>query len=173
MATAPLGTAKSVCPEAPYGVLALTRMVAVPKEYRELNHVSKPLKRQMRSAIDRTRWPVLITYSDEGKGHTGHTYKCSGWQPTTRSKRPIYEVDGKRISCYSNGRNIHKNKMVGYTYIQRWEHWICAKGKACQYMKDSGWIRVPVKNKRYKNGKQAYTFVNKKVGIWIHTHQED
>lgn len=34
--------------------------------------VSKPLRRQMRVEIDRGRWPVLITYSDEGQGHTGH-----------------------------------------------------------------------------------------------------
>src|SRR6266513_1557813 len=69
------GTARAICPEAPQGVLALSRMVAVPTETRTLNHVSKPLRRQMRREIDRTRWPVLVTYSDEGQGHTGHVYK--------------------------------------------------------------------------------------------------
>lgn len=64
----PLGGAKSVCPQAPHGVLSLSRMVAVPRDQRRLNHVSKPLRYQMRGLIDRTRWPVLVTYSDEGEG---------------------------------------------------------------------------------------------------------
>lgn len=62
----PPGAAKGVCPEAPQGVLALSRMVAVPKSDRALKHVSKPLREQMKRMIDRTRWPVLVTYSDEG-----------------------------------------------------------------------------------------------------------
>lgn len=78
----PPGAAKAVCPEAPEGVLSLSRMVAVPRENRVLNHVSKPLRRQMKKEIDRTRWPVLITFSDEGQGHTGYTYQCSGWHKT-------------------------------------------------------------------------------------------
>lgn len=76
----PPGAARSACPEAPEGVLSLSRMVAVPRDDRALNHVSKPLRRQMRREIDRTRWPVLITFSDEGQGHTGYVYKCSGWE---------------------------------------------------------------------------------------------
>lgn len=42
----PLGSAKSVCPQAPHGVLSLSRMVAVPKDQRRLNHVSQPLRYQ-------------------------------------------------------------------------------------------------------------------------------
>lgn len=68
----PPGAAQSICGEAPHGVLALSRMVAVPRAERELRHISKPLRRQMKDLIDRTRWPVLVTYSDEGLGHTGH-----------------------------------------------------------------------------------------------------
>ena len=41
----PPGAAKSVCPEEPAAVLALSRMVAVPKEQRKLKHVSKPSRK--------------------------------------------------------------------------------------------------------------------------------
>jgi len=68
----PPGASRAVCPEAPEGVLALSRMVAVPRDERRLQHVSTPLRRQMRVLIDRGRWPVLVTYSDEGQGHTGN-----------------------------------------------------------------------------------------------------
>ena len=87
-------------------MLALSRMVAVPREKRELRHISKPLRVQMRRRIDRTRWPVLVTYSDEGQGHTGHVYKCSGWQATERTRRPTFEdAQGRRQSSYSNGKH--------------------------------------------------------------------
>ena len=51
----PVGAAKAVCPEAPAGVLSLSRMVAVNKyapdgvtPLRQLKHIGKPLRRQMR-----------------------------------------------------------------------------------------------------------------------------
>jgi hypothetical protein len=41
----------------------------------------------MNVLIDRTRWPVLVTYSDIGQGHTGHVYKCSGWEKVGEPER--------------------------------------------------------------------------------------
>jgi hypothetical protein len=41
------GAAKALSPGAPYGALALTRMVAIPREERTF-HVSRPLRRQVR-----------------------------------------------------------------------------------------------------------------------------
>lgn len=122
----PPGAAASVCPEAPFAVLGLSRMVAVPREERELNHVGKPLRWQMKNCIDRTRWPVLVTYSDEGAGHNGHVYKASGWTPTSREKRRVYVTeDGGRASSYSNGKTGGRRlTSAGHTWIQRWEHWI-------------------------------------------------
>lgn len=156
----PPGAAASVCKEAPYGVLALSRMVAVPKTERRLQHVSKPLRRQMRSLIDRTRWPVLVTYSDEGQGHMGHVYRCSGWVPTLRSRRPIF-VDhrGSRTSSYSNGKTGGRVlERTGTTIIQRWEHWICSPDEVARFMRESGWKRVPVPGKRWRSGNAAFTY---------------
>jgi len=157
----PPGAAKSVCPEAPQGVLSLSRMVAVDKKDRRLKHIGKPLRRQMNHAIDRTRWPVLVTYSDEGQGHNGFVYRCSGWTPTVRNKRPVNEnAEGARCSSYSNGKHGKRAlTRVGFTWIQRWESRICANGEALAWMTAHGWMRIEVPGKRWANGKQAHTYV--------------
>lgn len=154
----PYGCARSVCPEQPSGVLALSRMVAVPREERRLRHISKPLRVQMRRLIDRSRWPALVTFSDEGLGHTGHVYKCSGWEKTTRALRSQYVDDrGRRTSTYANGRHSREGlTSIGSAYIQRWEHWICERGEAARYMIDRGWKRVPVPGRYWKSGSKAY-----------------
>lgn len=157
----PPGAAKSVCPEAPSAVLALSRMVAVPRTERRLQHISKPLKRQMRDLIDRSRWPVLVTYSDEGQGHTGHVYKCSGWQKTTRKRAQVHETtDGRRASVYSAGkRNARDLVRVEGTWIQRWEHRVCAVGEAAAWLARHGWTRVVIEGKTWANGSQAHRWV--------------
>ena len=153
----PPGAAVSVCPEAPYGVLALSRMVAVPKGERRLNHISRPLRRQMKHLIDRTRWPVLITYSDEGLGHTGHVYKCSGWEKTNRRRCPTWTKDGVRVSSYRNGSTDTRGLLRGEDkYIQRWEHWACERGEADSFMRLGGWERVPT-GKTWRSGSPAFT----------------
>jgi hypothetical protein len=136
-------------------------MVAVPKEKRLLQHVSKPLRRQMRMLIDRTRWPVLITYSDESFGHTGHVYKCSGWQKTERVKRPYYvDEEGARASRYSNGKYAsRKLSLGGHTWLQRWEHWACEKGEAKRWLKKHGWRRMRIPGKVWRSGNPAFRFV--------------
>lgn len=154
------GAARSVCPEAPHGVLALSRMVAVPREERRLQHVSKPLRLQMRRLIDRTRWPVLVTYSDEGLGHTGHVYKCSGWQPTERRERPTFlDAEGRRVSSYSDGRHNTEGLTPGEpTWIQRWEHWACPRHRALAWMMAHGWRRVAIPGQRWRSGSPAHTY---------------
>lgn len=156
----PPGCAKSVCPEAPQAVLALSRMVAVPKAQRRLKHVSKPLLRQMKHLIDRTRWPVLVTFSDEGQGHTGYVYQCSGWTPTTRRRVPVkVNLVGDRTSRYSNGVTGDRRLISdGYTWVQRWEHWACDPGQAAAHLEWYGWRRQPI-SRRWASGAQG--------GAWV------
>lgn len=162
----PAGAAKAVCAEAPFGVLALSRMVAVPKSERLLKHISKPLKKQMKDLIDRTRWPVLVTYSDEGQGHNGFVYQCSGWTPTHRSKSHFWEdAEGRRQSKYSNGTTRNRPDLIKskeQRFIQRWEHWVCPKGEARLFMEAAGWERVPLPGKFYTSGNPAYAI--RKIG---------
>lgn len=156
------GAAKSVCPEAPHAVLMLSRMVALPKEERRLKHVSKPLMKQMKYGIDRTRWPVLVTYSDEGEGHTGYTYQCSGWEKTSRSLvKTFVDAEGRRCSPYSNGGYAQREgvKPSGTTWIQRWEHWVCERGYAKAWLETHGWERVAIPGKKWRSGNPAYRYV--------------
>jgi hypothetical protein len=136
----PPGAAKALCADAPYAVLSLSRMVARPKAQRQLKHISKPLRRQMHHMIDRGRWPVLVTYHDEGQGHNGFVYECSGWTKTVRSRRPVFTTsDGRRASSYS------------------WEHRICTVIPCSLWLEWHGWRRVPT-NRRWKSGTQAFTY---------------
>lgn len=144
----PRGVALAVAREAPHAVLSLSRMVAVPKTERHLKHVSKPLREQMKRRIDRTRWPVLVTFSDEGQGHTGYVYACSGWTPTEKRVVTTYlDASGRRASRYANGETLARPDLTRGpdTTIQRWEHWACPRGKADQHLAAHGWRRVATK----------------------------
>lgn len=156
----PPGAAKAVCPEAPYAVLALSRMVAVPHADRRLKHVSKPLRMQMKRLIDRTRWPVLITYSDEGQGHTGYVYQCSGWTPTHRARVPTYvDATGCRRSRYRAGRiNTDGLTRSTDTFVQRWEHWACPRDCAALWLTTHGWVREPV-GRVWRSGNHGWRVV--------------
>lgn len=157
------GAARAVCPEAPHGVLALSRMVAVPRAERVLKHVSKPLRWSMKHHLDRTRWPVLITYSDAGAGHTGYVYQCSGWERTTTSRAPYYQDGlGNRVSKYSNGGGkTGPLVLAGHTDITRWEHWACPRGQAAEFMAAAGWHRV-LTGKTWRSGNPAGRWVQGK-----------
>lgn len=162
------GAAKNICPEEPQAVLALRRMVAVPKTDRLLKHISKPLMVQMKTLIDRTRWPVLVTYADLGQGHTGYVYQCSGWEQVGAPRAVTHTVDeaGARVSLYSNGAtsksakdNIAAGRRV-QTEIVRFEHWACPRGGAADWWAAHGWIRRPIPGKVWKSGNQAYEIIN-------------
>lgn len=155
-------------------------MVALPPEQRALRHISKPLRWQMKNLIDRTRWPVLVTYSDESVGHTGHVYKCSGWTPTSRRLAKTVTVDGSRVSSYSNGGSaVHVDPIVGSAWLQRWEHRpsasvhaaelgldACSPGHLtdaqCATLHERHWERV-LTGKKWRSGAQAARY-ERKVG---------
>lgn len=158
----PPGAAMSACPEFPAGVLSLSRMVAVEKKDRALKHVSKPLRRQMNLAIDRGRWPVLVTFSDIGQGHDGFVYQCSGWVKDGEPKERDFFIDeqGRRVSPYCNGgMRSEKLTLGGKTLIQRWRNDACPRGEAHIWSARNGWIREEIPGKKWRSGKQAYRYV--------------
>lgn len=156
----PPGPASALCPDLPAAVLALSRMVAVPKEERRLQKLSRPLKAIMIHHLDRGRWPVLVTYSDEGLGHTGHVYRCSGWTPTARNLQPQYENgQGRRMSTYSNGRHSTEGlTRIGSAYLQRWEHRVCQPGDEAAWLASHGWQRVATGGV-WRSGNPAHRWV--------------
>lgn len=151
------GAAKAVSPVLPWAVLALSRMVAVPRTERVCQRLSVPLKEQFKR-IDRTRWPALITYSDEGQGHNGWVYRCARMKRTARRRVRFFEdSNGVRRSSLSNGRtNVENLVFGGYTWINRWEHWACKPNDVIQQVHGAGWIRVPVKGKTWSSGNPAF-----------------
>ncbi len=157
------GAAKSVCPALPAGVLALSRMVAVPREERRLRHVSKPLRHQMLREIDRVRWPVLVTYSDESVGHTGHVYRCSGWTPTTRRRVNTRTVGGARVSQYSNGVTLAppEGSILGHAWLQRWEHRVSGVDDATAAARFAEAYARVLTGRAYRSGKPAYRYVSR------------
>lgn len=154
------GVGLSMCPEEPQAVLALTRMVAVPRTERVLKHVSKPLMRQMKTEIDRGRWPVLVTYSDASVGHNGYVYQCSGWTKSGTRKVDVYQTpDGVRVSKYSNGKtDVSRYERIGKAEITRWEHRVCQAGKEAEWMQRHGWVREKL-NRVWRSGKPAFRIV--------------
>lgn len=156
----PPGSALAVAPGAHHGALALSRMVAVPRDERRLNHVGKPLRAQ-KKLLDRGRWPVLVTYSDASCGHTGHVYRCSGWQKDAENETIFCEdEEGRRVSRYSNGRTLDI-EVAGKTTITRWVDRSCLKGEEAEHMAAAGWEVRPVPGKTWRSGNQAYAVVKR------------
>jgi hypothetical protein len=159
----PPGAALAVSPGDRRGALGLSRMVAIPREQRpDLPKLSKALRAIARDHIDRDRWPILVTYSDASQGHTGHVYKCAGWQPEGERRAPFLEdANGRRVSTYAGrGRRRSPEGMKrGTTTLTRWVHRACARGEEGAWLArtfddvDAGHV--------WKNGKPARKLVRR------------
>lgn len=102
--------AESVHPENPAGVLALSRFCLhddVPT-----NGESFLLGRSMR-ALDRRRWPVLLTYADARQGHVGTIYKATNWTYLGEVAGSDAWVDehGVQRGRKRGGRNLSADEM--------------------------------------------------------------
>lgn len=100
------------------GVLALSRLCVHPDAPK--NAASFLLGRSMR-LIDRSRWPVLLTYADTAMGHTGAIYLATNW--TRLGEVPgsdnWIDANGVRRGRKRGGRNIPAREMreLGYTRL--------------------------------------------------------
>lgn len=83
-------------PSFPSGVLALSRLAVL--EEVGGNGATILLARSMR-LIDRERWPVLVTYADSWRGHTGGIYKATGWTfDGETAPKPVWVLGDRMIS---------------------------------------------------------------------------
>lgn len=83
-------------PERWQGVLSLSRMVIDPSV--PTNACSFLLSRSMK-LIDRAAWPCLVTYADEGQGHTGAIYRAANWQYAGLTKpEAMFTINGRMVS---------------------------------------------------------------------------
>ena len=91
-----MGAAKATYPENPNGVLCLSRVVIVPDM--PTNSASFLVGRSMQM-IDRERWPCLVTYADEWRGHTGGIYRATNWTYCGFTQpEPVFVLAGRMIS---------------------------------------------------------------------------
>jgi hypothetical protein len=74
------------------GVLSLSRLVIVPDV--PANACSFLLSRSAK-LINRGRWPCLVTYADEWRGHSGNIYRAVGWDYCgLTGKEAVYTIGG-------------------------------------------------------------------------------
>lgn len=78
------------------GVLALSRLVILPDVPK--NACSFLIRHSMR-LIDRRRWPCLLTYADDWRGHTGAIYRAAGFEECGKTKpERVYVRNGRMVS---------------------------------------------------------------------------
>lgn len=92
------------------GVLALSRLVVEPDVPRNACTflVSRSIK-----MIDRARWPVLVTYADEWRGHKGGIYKGCGFVLDGRTKpEAVYTIKGRMMGRKRGPRTYTHAEML-------------------------------------------------------------
>lgn len=92
------------------GVLALSRLAIKPDAPR--NAASFLLGQSMR-LLDRLRWPILVTYADTWRGHTGAIYKATNWKYVGMTNpEPTYQLNGRMLSRKAGPKTRTKAEMV-------------------------------------------------------------
>jgi hypothetical protein len=92
--------AEATYPPAWQGVLCLSRLVIVPGTPK--NACSFLLARSRR-LIDPVRWPCLVTYADDWRGHTGAIYRADNWVYCGKTKPERTYTIGDRMVARKAG----------------------------------------------------------------------
>jgi len=91
------------------GVLALSRLAIKPDVPK--NACSFLLANSMK-AIDRKRWPCLVTYADEWQGHTGTIYRATNWtEQKATTAEPTFVIDGRMVARKAGPRTRTRAEM--------------------------------------------------------------
>ncbi len=102
--------AESVAGENWQGVLCLSRLAIAP--HVGTNGASFLLGRSMR-LIDRSTWPILLTYADTSRGHRGQIYKATNWTCMGEVDAGITwsDPDGRQWGRKRGPRTLTDNEM--------------------------------------------------------------
>jgi len=101
------------------GVLALSRLVVDPTV--PTNGASFLLGASMR-LIDRRRWPCLVTYADEWRGHKGQIYRATNWRYIGLTKpEPVYVRAGVMMGRKRGPKTLTHQQMLdlGFQFMGR------------------------------------------------------
>lgn len=97
-------------PERWQGVLALSRLVIHPDV--PANACSFLLSRSAK-LIPADVWPCLVTYADEGQGHTGAIYRACNWEYCgVREATETYVRGGRMVSRKQGKDNYSHEQML-------------------------------------------------------------
>jgi hypothetical protein len=78
------------------GVLALSRLVIAPGMP---TNSATFLLSHSRRLIDSKRWPCLVTYADQWRGHTGQIYKADNWDYMGMTgAQATYTLNGRMVA---------------------------------------------------------------------------
>lgn len=103
-------SAKKTYRKNPDGVLSLSRLVILPDVPK--NACTFLLSRSVK-LIDRKRWPCLVTYADEWRGHLGTIYKAAGWAYKGKTKpQPLFVINGRMTARKAGGYTRTHNEMI-------------------------------------------------------------
>ena len=104
------GAALASYPENWKGVLALSRLVVAPGVPK--NAATFLLARSVK-LIDKDRWPCLVTYADEWRGHTGGIYRASNWVYLGKTKpERTYVLNDRMISRKAGPKTRTHDQMI-------------------------------------------------------------
>lgn len=96
-------------------VLCLTRLVVDPIV--PTNGASLLLGGSIRALRAEGRWRHLLTYADEGQGHTGSIYRATNWnyRGTIRRRRGWLTPEGRQVAAKSTvNRTAREMERLGY-----------------------------------------------------------
>lgn len=102
--------AEAMYPKNWQGVLCLSRLVIAPEVPR--NACTFLLARSVRM-IDAVRWPCLVTYADQWRGHTGGIYRAANWTYVGLTQaEETWTIDGVMTSRKAGPRTRTKSEML-------------------------------------------------------------
>lgn len=103
------GAALATYPSNWKGVLALSRMVIAPGIPK--NACSFLLAHSTRR-IPADRWPCLVTYADDWRGHTGRVYLAAGWTYIGKTKaEATFTINGRMTARKAGGHTRTRAEM--------------------------------------------------------------
>lgn len=102
--------AEATYPQNWKGVLALSRLVVAPGVPK--NACSFLLARSVK-LIPVDKWPCLVTYADDWRGHTGRIYRACNWTYLGKTGAwDTYTINGVMTSRKAGGRTRTKTEML-------------------------------------------------------------
>jgi hypothetical protein len=109
--------AQSVAGEDWRSVLSLTRLVIVPDM--PTNAASYLLGQSIRRIKRDGRWRHLVTYADEGQGHTGAIYRAANWTyvGASRGDRVYRDAAGRQVARKSASKSRTHAEMLALGFI--------------------------------------------------------